>query len=113
MNNFYYFFLLVFAVFISSLCQILLKKAAIKTYSSKIREYFNFQVISVYMIFLSVTLLSVICLRFIPLSYAVIIDLTGYIWVSLLSRLILKEKLTKIKLCGIILIILGIIITIL
>ena len=107
-----YYLLLAFAVFISSLSQILLKKAAIKTYSSKIREYFNFQVIGAYIIFLSVTFLAIICLRFIPLSHAVIIDSTGYIWVTLLSKFICNEKISKKKICGIIMIITGIIIVV-
>lgn len=108
-----YYFLQALIVFISSLCQILLKKAALKTYSSKFKEYLNITVIGTYLLFLSLTLLSVICLRFILISHVMIIDSTGYIWVTLLSRFLLNEKISKKNIYGIIIIIIGILIIIL
>ena len=46
-----YALILLFGVFISALSQVILKKAANKTYDSRIKEYANPQVIIAYFIF--------------------------------------------------------------
>ena len=43
---------ILFGTFISAISQVMLKKAAMKTYPSKIREYLNPLVISAYLILL-------------------------------------------------------------
>lgn len=100
----------VFGVFISSVSQIILKKAAQKEYPNKIREYLNARVIFAYIIFFGATLCSIWAYTVIPLSLGPILESAGYIFVAFLSWLFLKEKITKKKMLGISIIIIGIII---
>ena len=100
----------VFGVFISSVSQIILKKAAQKEYPNKIREYLNARVIFAYIIFFGATLCSIWAYTVIPLSLGPILESAGYIFVAFLSWLFLKEKITKKKMLGLSIIIIGIII---
>ena len=100
----------VFGVFISSVSQIILKKAAQKEYPNKIREYLNARVIFAYIIFFGATLCSIWAYKVIPLSLGPILESSGYLFVALLSWLFLKEKITKKKMLGLSIIIIGIII---
>lgn len=102
--------LLLVSVFISSVSQILLKKAADKTYKSAIREYLNPLVILAYMIFFISMILTMLSLRIVPLSMQPILESAGYIFVTVMGRFFLKEKVDKKKITGIILIFLGILI---
>lgn len=100
----------VLGVFVSSVAQIILKKSAQKKYPNKIREYLNVRVIVGYAIFFAATLCAVYAYKVIPLSYGPILESTGYIFVAVLSRLFIKEKITMQKILGITVIIIGIII---
>lgn len=100
----------IFGVFISSVSQIILKKAAQKEYPNKIREYLNARVIFAYIIFFGATLCSIWAYTVIPLSLGPILESSGYIFVAFLSWLFLKEKITKKKMLGLSIIIIGIII---
>lgn len=100
----------IFGVFISSVSQIILKKAAQKEYPNKIREYLNARVIFAYIIFFGATLCSIWAYTVIPLSLGPILESAGYIFVAVLSWLFLKEKITKKKMLGLSVIIIGIII---
>ena len=92
--------ILLFSVFISSVSQILLKKAANRTYESPLKEYLNPLVIGAYgMFFCSVIL-----------TMSPILESTGYIFVSVMGYFFLKEKFTKRKLAGFALILAGVII---
>ncbi len=98
------------AVFISAFSQILLKTAAKKQYSSWIYEYLNVRVISAYAIFFAATLLTVYCYKELPLSLGAILDSSGYVFVTVLGRLILKERVSVQKIAGMALVIAGVII---
>lgn len=100
----------IFGVFISSISQIILKKAAQKEYPNKIREYLNARVIFAYIIFFGATLCSIWAYTVIPLSLGPILESAGYLFVAVLSWLFLKEKITKKKMLGLSIIIIGIII---
>ncbi len=102
--------LFLFSVFISSVSQILLKKSAGKTHESRIREYLNPPVITAYFIFFVSTLLTMYAYRYVPLSLGPVLESTGYLWVSLLGLLFLKEKISRKKWIGLGMIIAGIII---
>ena len=66
--------ILILSVFIASVSQILLKISANKTYSSRIREYLNVYVIFGYgLLFLS-TLLTMIALKRVPLSWSPVVE---------------------------------------
>ncbi len=109
MNNTIFFTsLFVFSVMIASFSQVLLKLSAKKTYKNKISEYLNPHVIIAYALFFSTTLITVTCFNFIDLSTGVIIESTGYIFVGFLSYVFLKEKYSKRKLIGTLLIFVGV-----
>ena len=97
------------SVFISSVSQIILKKSADIKYESRIKEYLNAKVILAYGLFLGSSLLTVLAYKGVPLSMGPILEATGYIWVSLLGMLILKERITKKKLLGLLVIVVGIV----
>lgn len=97
-------------VFISSISQIILKKSADREYPSKIREYLNVRVIFSYIIFFGATLCSILAYTKIPLSLGPILESSGYFFVAVLSYIFLKEKISKQKMFGLSIIIIGIII---
>lgn len=97
-------------VFISSISQIILKKAAEKEYPNKIREYLNVRVIFAYIVFFAATLCSVLAFTKIPLSLGPILESSGYFFVAILSYIFLKEKISKLKMLGLAIIIIGIVI---
>jgi drug/metabolite transporter (DMT)-like permease len=105
-----YLLLLIFSVFIASISQILLKISADRKHNSKIREYFNSYVIIAYSIFCVSLMLTILALRGLELKNVPIIESTSYIYILILSRIFLKEKITKYKIGGSFLIILGIIV---
>ena len=101
---------LLFSVFISSVSQILLKKAANRTYETPLKEYLNPLVVSAYGLFFCSVILTMLALKHVPLSMSPILESTGYIFVSVMGYIFLKEKFTRRKLCGFALILAGVII---
>ncbi len=108
--NWLYALVLVGGVFISSVSQILLKKSANKQHGSFIKEYLNPIVIISYSIFVLATFMSIFAYKGIPLSMGAILDSTGYIFVTILSAIFLKEKPTVKKIVALIIIIAGIVV---
>lgn len=102
--------ILLTSVFISSVSQILLKKAADRVYKNPVREYVNPMVIGAYAMFFGSVLLTMLALRGLPLSMSPILESTGYIFVSVMGYLFLKERFSRRKLVGIALILAGIVI---
>lgn len=100
----------ILGVIISALAQILLKKSADIERESKIKEYLNFKTLFAYAIFFGATLCSVFAYKYVPLSMGPILGATEYVFVALLSYFLLKEKISKKKLIGLITIILGVLI---
>lgn len=103
-----YIAIFVLSVFLSSVSQILLKISAGKTYDNAIREYLNPRVILAYGLFFASTLVTVVAYKYVPLSMGPILEATGYIFVTILGYLILKESVSRKKILGIVLILLGI-----
>jgi len=102
--------LLLLGVFISSVSQVMLKKAAMKQYKSAIFEYLNPLVIFAYILFFGTTFLSILAYRGIPLSMGPVLESTSYLYVTFFGVYIFKEKITKRKLLGLGCIISGIIV---
>ena len=98
------------SVFIASCSQVLLKISADRGHRNRISEYFNLRVMIAYLMFAVSTFFGMFVLRFIPLSLVSVIESVAYAYVAILSRIILKEKITKRKLIGIIMIFSGVII---
>ncbi len=95
---------------VASISQILLKKSALKTYSSPIREYLNPWVIIGYGMMVLSTIMTIIALKGLAYGNVPVVECFGYIFVMFLSRIFLGEKITKRKIIGNVLIIGGIII---
>lgn len=102
--------LLLLSVFISSVSQIILKKAADKTYESTLKEYMNPMVIGAYGLFFCSVILTMLALKHVPLSMSPILESTGYIFVSVMGYIFLKERFSRRKLMGFALIFAGIVI---
>lgn len=101
---------LLFGVFISSVSQVLLKKAANRKYNSFKEEYLNPLVISAYAIFVCSTLLSILAYKKIPLSMGPILETTSYLYITFFGVKIFHEKLTRMKLIALLIIIAGIVV---
>lgn len=102
--------LLVLSVVVAAFSQILLKKSADKAYPSVIREYLNFYVIFGYGMMVISTLLTVGAYVGLEFKNGAIVESLGFVLIMLLSRLFFKEKITKKKLLGNGLILLGILV---
>ena len=70
----------------------------------------NVRVITAYGIFFLSSFLTMFAYKYVPLSMGPMLEACGYIFVTVLGVLILKEKVGKKKIAGMTLIILGIVI---
>lgn len=99
---------MVLSSFLASISQVLLKKSAKRTYSQKIKEFVNPYVISGYILLMLTMVMNVFAFQYLPYKVGPIISTLSYVFVFLLSYFIFKEKITKQKFLGIILIICGV-----
>lgn len=111
MVNKIYALVFILSVLVASISQIMLKLAARKKYKNILMEYLNLNVIFGYGLMVVSSLLTTIAYKGVPLSYGPIFNSLGYLSIGILSWLILKEKITKKKFLGYVLIMIGIAIT--
>lgn len=105
-----YICILLLGTLLSSVSQVMLKKAAMQSYRMKILEYLNPLVIVAYLIFFGTTLLSVYVYRGIPLSMGPVLESTSYIYVSFFGAVLFHEKINSRKVLGLLCIIGGILV---
>lgn len=105
-----YFWIYILTVFISSFSQILLKKAAMKHYPNKIREYVNVFVISGYMLMFLSMILTIVAYKGVEYKSGMIIESLGNVLVLVFSYFFFKEKIGISKIVGIFLILCGFVI---
>lgn len=105
-----YMLIMLGATFFSAMSQILLKQSANKTYKKPIYEYLNWRVILSYGIFFAVLMVNTYAFTQVDMKYGAVIDTFAYVFVMVLSCLILKEKFSKAKLIGNLIIIAGILV---
>lgn len=105
-----YLLLMFGATFFSAMSQILLKQSANKTHKKPVYEYLNWRVILSYSIFFGVLLLNTYAYTQVDMKYGAVIDTFTYVFVMILSWLILKEKFTKARILGNLIIIVGVLI---
>lgn len=110
MSSMNYIIIFLLSVFISSCSQIVLKKSANKTYDNKIKEIFNPMVLGAYICFFGASLLTVFAYKGVDLSWGPVLETTSYIYIMILSAVFLKEHVTKRKIMGNTVIIIGIIV---
>lgn len=60
-------------------------------------------------VYVASAVLNILVLKFLPLSVVLPMTSITYIWSMIISRIVLKEKITKFKLVGIVTIIIGVI----
>ena len=82
------------SVFVSSVSQVMLKRAAQGEYGSVAGEYLNPLVLSAYAIFFGATLLTVHAYRGIPLSMGPVLEATGYVYVTVFGKVFFGERVT-------------------
>lgn len=97
-------------VFLSSVSQAMLKKSAMRTYGSRLREYLNALVIPAYIIYFGTTLAGVFAYRGLPLSVGTALQSTGYVFVTFFGVRLFGEKLTPRRVCSLCLIVGGVLI---
>lgn len=100
--------ILLLGTFLSAISQAILKKAAMKTYDSKIAEYLNPSVIFAYGLFFLTTLMCIFAYRVVPLSFGPVLESTSYLYVTVLGVLLFKEKITFKKIFALALILIGV-----
>lgn len=105
--------LIVFSTLISSVSQILLKKAAMKAYPSRIREYLNAAVIFAYLVFGLSAVMTAYSYRGLEVSLGTLLETSGYLFVFAFDVLVFHQKVTVKKAVGTLLIIGGILLTVL
>ena len=109
MNN-PFLLIMVAGAFLTAISQLLLKESANQEHTSFLREYLNWRVILAYGIFFGVLLANTYAYTKVDMKYGSIIDTLAYVFVFALSVLVLKERVTRRKLIGNLLIVAGILI---
>lgn len=107
-RTFLYACILLAGVFLGAVSQVMLKKAALRTWPDRIHEYLNPLVIFAYVIFTGTTLLSVLAYRGIPVSLGAVLESTSYLYVTAFGVWIFHERLTGRKIAALALILGGI-----
>lgn len=105
-----YITILLFSVFISAFSQVLLKKSALKTYSSFWLEYLNIYVVPAYAIYFLAVFLDLLALRKVPVSFVPVAEASSYVFVLLFGKLFFKEQFSKKKIIAMMLILSGIVV---
>lgn len=106
-----YYLFVILGIFACSLSQLLLKRSANNKHTSRIYEMLNPLVIMAYSIFFCSLIINIWAMRYgVQLKEMAMLESLGYIFVPLLSVVLLKEQVSKRIVCGILLIILGIVV---
>lgn len=96
---------------VASFAQVLLKKSANEEHKNVIEEYLNWKVICGYgLMFVGMFLTIIAYNRGVQYKNGPIMESIGNIWVVILSYLFFREPITKNKVLGNVLILLGIVI---
>ena len=108
MSDFWFYILIVISALITAFSQILLKLSANREHKNIVFEYINPNVIISYISFALVLVLNIIIYTKIDYRFSVVLNSLSVVMIMVLSKLILKETMTKKKLIGNCLIIMGI-----
>ena len=105
-----YVWIKVACVTVSAFSQILLKKSADKTYKNRLFEYLNPYVIVAYGFFFLAMVFGSLSLRGTSLSLNAMLESLSYILIPVLSYLFLKERISRLQMIGIVVIVIGMIV---
>lgn len=109
-NEWIYYAVMFFGVFIASVSQLLLKSAAGRKYESWIRQYLNVRVILGYGIMLLSTVCTIVAMKRVPLTTTPIWNSLGIVLAAFWGKVLFKEKLSRRKLLGLITVVCGIVV---
>ncbi len=101
---------LLLSTLLSSISQVMLKRAAMREWGSRKQEYLNPLVLSAYSIFFGCTLLTLLSLKVVPLGLGTVLEATGYIYVTILGVVVFKERVGAKKALAMMLIFVGVIV---
>lgn len=105
-----YYVLAICSTFMAAVGQVYLKQYSICEKGKGLRKIFHFYLILSVVFFLCSTFLSIYVLK--KLSFTIFYTLTAlnFVFIALLSAIVLKEKVDKTKVIGIVIIVLGLVI---
>ena len=103
-----YILIYITSVFLASISQVLLKKAALRHHDSVWEEYTDWRVLLGYCLFFGCTFLTMLAYRGIPLSLGPALETSGYFFITIFGITIFHERLTRKKMVALVLIISGI-----
>ena len=107
MNKVIFIIIYIFSIIIASYAQILLKKGAI----SKKNIYINKYTITGYSLMIVSTVFSLVGYRGVSMSLSQVLQVLGFFFVAIFSYLMLNERITKRVKIGLIIVIIGILIS--
>lgn len=94
----------------SAFSQVLLKKSSNAGHRTRLGEYLNFYVISGYALVFLCMVLMIYAYKGLPFKYGAVMESLVYLYVMILGRLFFKEKITRKKVLGNLLIVCGVIV---
>ena len=97
------------SVLVASISQVILKKAAGRTYPNPIRQYLNVPVVSAYGLFVLSTVFSAAAYRTLPLSATPVFNALSQLIVAALAFLFFREKPSPRRAAGLAVVIAGIV----
>ena len=112
-KKWFYGALILFSTFISAVSQVMLKKAALRNWESRLREYLNAPVIGAYVIFMAAAVMTVWAYRGMEVSQGTLLETSSYLFVFAFDVLLFRQRITPKKMIGTVLIMGGILITVL
>lgn len=96
--------------FLTAVSQLFLKQSANRPHKNVLFEYLNWRVLLSYGIFFGVLLLNTYAYTKVDLKYGAVIDTLSYVFVMLLSALLLREHFSRGKVIGNLLIMAGVLV---
>ena len=98
------------STFLSSVSQVLLKKAAMREHTSLVAEYTDWRVILGDGLFVGCTLLTMLAYKGVPLNIGPVLEATGYLYVTIFGVTIFPEKMNPKKIVALVMIVAGILV---
>lgn len=100
--------MLFMTVFLSAVSQLMLKSSALEKHKSWIFEYLNAKVIAAYVLYFGCVCIDLLALKIVPASYIPIIETSSYVFVTILSAVVFKEKVSLKQFFAMLLVVCGI-----
>ncbi len=103
-------FVMIAAAFVTAVSQILLKQSAMKEHGGLISQYLNVNVFLGYLLMMAALVMNIWAYRTVEYHLGPLLNASSYIFVLIMGKLILKERVSRKALMGNLLILIGILI---